>query len=77
MERQNLYERLKPHHKDQILLELKLYPNVTGDLIHTLTNNYWLNEVQFKYVVTLCSVSNTSLNEVWNVFEEPKLIPND
>ena len=77
MKRQNLYERLKPHHKDQILLELKLYPNVTSDLIHTLTNNYWLNEVRFKYVVALCSVSNTRLNDVWNVFEEPKLIPND
>jgi hypothetical protein len=42
MKKQNLYERLKPHHKDQILLELKLYPNVTGELIHALTDNYWL-----------------------------------
>ena len=78
MKKQNLYERLKPHHKDQILLELKLYPNVTGELIHALTDNYWLTEVQFKYVVSLCSIcTNMNIHEVWDIFEEPKLIPND
>ena len=78
MKKQNLYERLKPHHKDQILLELKLYPNVTSQLIYVLSENYWLSEVPFKYVASLCSVcTNMNLNEVWDVFEEPKLIPND
>ena len=78
MKKQNLYERLKPHHKEQILLELKLYPNVTGDLIHALSENYWLNEVQFKYIVSICSIcTNMNFNEVWDVFEEFKLIPND
>ena len=78
MKKQNLYERLKPHHKDQILLELKLYPNVTGELIHALTDNYWPTEVQFKYVTSLCSIcTEMKYNEVWDVFEEPKLIPND
>ena len=78
MKKQNLYERLKPHHKDQILLELKLYPNVTGELIHALTGNYWLIEVKFKYITSLCSIcTNMNFNEVWDVFEEPKLITND
>ena len=78
MKKQNLYERLKPHHKDQILLELKLYPNVTGELIHALTDNYWLIEVKFKYITSLCSIcTNMNFNEVYDVFEEPKLIPND
>ena len=31
MKKQNLYELLKPHHKEQILIELNIYPNVTGD----------------------------------------------
>jgi hypothetical protein len=78
MKKQNLYERLKPHHKDQILLELKLYPNITGELIHALTDNYWLIEVKFKYITSLCSIcTNMNFNEVYDVFEEPKLIPND
>ena len=78
MKKQSLYERLKPHHKDQILLELKLYPNVTGELIHALTDNYWLIEVKFKYITSLCSIcTNMNFNEVWDVFEEPKLITND
>mgnify|MGYP006407436915 FL=1 len=78
MKKQNLYERLKPHHKDQILLELKLYPNITCELIHALTDNYWLIEVKFKYITSLCSIcTNMNFNEVYDVFEEPKLIPND
>ena len=78
MKKQTLYERLIPHHKDQILLELKLYPNVTGELIHALSENYWLSEVQFKYVVSLCSIcTSMNVNEVWDIFEESKLLPND
>ena len=78
MRTQNLYERLKPHHKDQILLELKVMPNVTADLIHALTDNHYLNDVEFYYITSLCSIcTNMNFNEVWNVFEEPKLIPND
>jgi hypothetical protein len=78
MKKQSLYERLKPHHKDQILLELVLYPNITGELINVLKYNYWLSEVQFKYVTSLCSIcTSMNYNEIWNVFEEPKLIPND
>ena len=78
MKKQTLYERLKPHHKEQILIELNIYPNVTGDLIHVLSENYWLSEVPFKYVTSLCSVcNNMNLNEVWDIFEERKFIPND
>jgi len=78
MKKQNLYERLKPHHKEQILVELKLYPNVTGDLIHALSKNYWLTEVKFKYINSLCSIcTKMNVDEVWDIFEEPKLIPND
>ena len=74
MRTQNLYERLKPHHKDQILLELKVMPNVTLALIHALTDNHRLIDVEFKYIISLCSIcTNRDLDQVWDLFEE---IPN-
>ena len=74
MRTQNLYDRLKPHHKDQILLELKVMPNVTVALIYALTDNHRLIDVEFKYITSLCSIcTNMDLNQVWDLFEE---IPN-
>ena len=69
----NLYERLEPSIRENLLADVKRYPLTIGQLIDKLKKNVAITELTFGEISTLSGYSNKfieKINEVYDMFNK-------